>query len=50
MARAARLQDKLNTFKAIIASAHGVVAMSDEDTLAVLAGWSAFNVVRDEEE
>ena len=50
VAKSARLQDKLNTFKSIIASASGISAPSDEDALALLAGWSVHNVIRDEEE
>lgn len=49
VARAARLQDKINTFKSIIASAHDIIGIGDEDALAILAGWSTHNVVREEE-
>lgn len=51
VARAARLQDKLNTFKQIISAAQGVEggSISDEDALAVLAGWTVHNVVREEQ-
>jgi hypothetical protein len=50
VARAARCRDKLNTFKNIISSAMNIENPSDEDALALLAGWTVHNVVSGEEE